>query len=102
MKERLGATRTAAQVRMANAPPRPQGAGYTVSSSGSHTAVLLGFALLLVGLGLVLLGWMLGTAEILWWQPAELLVEKRGELTFAGLGILGCCTIVALLILFAS
>jgi len=31
-----------------------------------------------------------------------MLVERRGEITFAGLGILAACSAVALLLLFAS
>jgi hypothetical protein len=101
VKERL-ATRTASPVRTPSAR-RPPTAVYTISRPGSHTGAFLTLGLAVLAAGLMLLGLTLGSAEALPWpQPARILVERRGEITFAGLGILASCSAVALVLLFAS
>jgi hypothetical protein len=57
----------------------------------------------LFALGLLLLGAVVVPADVLPWpEPARLLVELRGEITLAGLGILSACGVVSLILLFAS
>jgi hypothetical protein len=78
------------------------GVTYGTSSTRSHGGVI-GVVLPLFALGLLLLGAVLVPADVLPWpEPARLLVELRGEITFAGLGILSACAVVSLILLFAS
>jgi hypothetical protein len=77
-------------------------ATYGISSSKRST-VLLVVLLPLLAVGLLLLGAILVPAEVLPWpEPARILAELRGEISFAGLGILAACAAVALLFLFVS
>jgi hypothetical protein len=77
-------------------------AAYGISSS-KRSRVLLVVLLPLLAVGLLLLGAILVPAEVLPWpEPARILVERRGEISFAGLGILAACASVALLFLFVS
>jgi hypothetical protein len=77
-------------------------AEFGISSSKPGTAVLRGVVLPLLLVGVLLLGATLVPAEVLPWpERARMLVELRGEITFAGLGILAACAAVSLLLLFA-
>ena len=77
-------------------------APYGISSS-KRSMVLLVVLRPLLAVGLLLLCAILVPAEVLPWpEPARILVELRGEISFAGLGILAACATVALLFLFAS
>jgi hypothetical protein len=101
LKERL-ATHAANPVRTPSAPRLPT-AVYTIPSTGSHTGSFLILGLAGLAVGLMLLGMSLGSAEALPLPlPARVLVERRGEITLAGLGILASCSAVALVLLFAS
>ena len=81
--------------------PEAKRSPYAVSSSKSRTGVFLGIALTLLAVGLLLLGAILSPADVMP-ERARVLVELRGEITFAGLGILAACAAVSLLVLFAS
>jgi hypothetical protein len=81
-------------------------AAYAISSSKSRTGVFLGLALTPLAVGLLLLGAILVPAGVLPLpERARALVELRGEITFAGLGILAACAAgaaVSLLLTFVS
>jgi hypothetical protein len=80
---------------------RAPAAEFGVSSSKRRTAVVRGIVLPLLLVGVLLLGATLVPAEVLpWRERARVLVELRGEITFAGLGILAACAAVSLLLLF--
>jgi hypothetical protein len=101
LKERL-ATQPVPPVRTPTAARRTPAVAYAISSSSSRTSTLRALALPLL-VGLLLLGVVLGPTESLPWpQPARVLLDRRGEITFAGLGILASCFAVALLLLLVS
>ena len=90
-------------VRTVAASRRLPAAAYGVSSSNPRIGGLLIVLLSLLAVGLLLLGANLIPAEVLpLREPARVLVELRGEITFAGLGILAACAAVSLLLLFVS
>jgi hypothetical protein len=96
-------SRGARAVRTATAVRRMPAAAYAISSSKSRTGVFLGLALTLLAVGLLLLGAILVPADVLPLpERARALVELRGEITFAGLGILAACAAVSLLLTFVS
>jgi hypothetical protein len=92
-----------AAVRTVTAVRRQPAAAYAISSSTSRTGVFLGLALTLLAVGLLLLGAILSPAAVMPMpERTRALVELRGEITFAGLGILAACAAVSLLLLFVS
>jgi hypothetical protein len=96
-------SRRAKAVRTVTTVRRLPAAAYAISSSTSRTGVFLSLALTLLAVGLLLLGAILVPADVLPLpERVRALVELRGEITFAGLGILAACAAVSLLVLFVS
>jgi hypothetical protein len=94
-------SRAAKTVRNVAVIRRAPAAEFGVPSSKPRTAVVRGVVLPLLLVGALLLGATLVPAEILPWpERARMLVELRGEITFAGLGILAACAAVSLFLLF--
>jgi hypothetical protein len=81
---------------------RPSSVAYTFSNDGSKTAAFVAFALPVLALGLLLLGAALIPADALPWQElARVLNERRDDLAFTGLAILGASAVWFLLIVMA-
>jgi hypothetical protein len=96
-------SRRAKAVPTVTAVRRLPAAAYAISSSKSPTGVFLGLTLTLLAVGLLLLGAILSPAGVMPVpERARALVELRGEITFAGLGILAACAAVSLLLFFVS
>ena len=105
-KRHLGLTqlqrsRAAKSVRNAAVVRRAPAAEFGISGSKPPNAVVRGVLLPLLVVAVLLLGATLVPAEVLPLpERARVLVELRGEITFAGLGILAACAAVSLLLLF--
>jgi len=99
----MSSSRAAKTVRNGTVARRLPAAAYGISSSKPRTGVLLLVLLPLLAVGLLLLGAILVPAAVLPWpEPARVLAELRGEITFVGLGILAACVAVSLVLLFVS